>query len=172
MSRLDSFIRRMTAQRDCIDWIAARLTGPPNPAQQTPAGVILELGYGNGRTYHHLRESLPNWHVLVFDRVLPRNPAPGPPPDLFFLGEFAKTLPTACAAIGPLAQLAHCDFGSGRPTLDRETALGLPELLDPLLRDGAFILSDQPLYWHSWHPLPLPATVAAQRYFLCRKQAA
>jgi hypothetical protein len=42
MSRLESAIRRLEAQRDCINWAAERIAGMP--------GHILELGLGNGRT--------------------------------------------------------------------------------------------------------------------------
>ena len=51
MSRLDSFIRRLEAQRACLD-LAARLI-------EGLEGEILELGLGNGRTYDHLRQLLP-----------------------------------------------------------------------------------------------------------------
>ncbi len=72
MSRLDSFIRRMIAQRDCLA-AAARLIGDiPGP--------VLELGLGNGRTYDHLREILPGREIFVFDRRVAAHPdgvAPG-----------------------------------------------------------------------------------------------
>jgi hypothetical protein len=51
MSRLDSFIRRLEAQRACLGYAAAQI--------RAIAGPVLELGLGNGRTYDHLRELLP-----------------------------------------------------------------------------------------------------------------
>ena len=56
MSRLDSFIRRLEAQRACLDRAAALIAGID--------GAVLELGLGNGRTYDHLRElfQAPNVH--------------------------------------------------------------------------------------------------------------
>ncbi len=51
MSRLDSFIRRLTAQRDILNSIidlVGEIEGP-----------VLEFGLGNGRTYDHLRENFP-----------------------------------------------------------------------------------------------------------------
>ena len=48
MSRLDSFIRRVTAQRDCLNRVAEII--------EYHEGLILEMGLGNGRTYDHLRE--------------------------------------------------------------------------------------------------------------------
>ena len=42
MSRLDSFIRRLTAQRDVLNHICARMELPAD-------GPIMEIGLGNGR---------------------------------------------------------------------------------------------------------------------------
>mgnify|MGYP001354323129 CR=1 FL=1 len=42
MSRLDSFIARMKAQRDCLNFL--------KPAIEALPGPILEVGLGNGRT--------------------------------------------------------------------------------------------------------------------------
>ncbi|TIX46309.1 MAG: hypothetical protein E5V36_02035, partial [Mesorhizobium sp.] len=62
MSRLDSFIRRMTAQRDILDHVCAEVAKMEGP--------VLELGLGNGRTFHHLRERLPGRRIVAFDRAL------------------------------------------------------------------------------------------------------
>ena len=48
MSRLDSFIRRIGAQRNVLNAVAQRIAAIDGP--------VLELGLGNGRTYDHLRE--------------------------------------------------------------------------------------------------------------------
>ena len=73
MSRLDSFVRRMTAQRDVLADLAGRLETVPGP--------VLEFGFGNGRTYDHLRGLLPARRVVVFEAVvvpdLPLHPPPG-----------------------------------------------------------------------------------------------
>ena len=62
MSRLDSFIRRMLAQRACLNWAAE--------AVADIAGPVLELGLGNGRTYDHLRELMPEREIYVFERAI------------------------------------------------------------------------------------------------------
>ncbi|MEP5008510.1 class I SAM-dependent methyltransferase, partial [Roseobacter sp.] len=62
MSRLESMRRRLTAQIDGINW-AAETIAPLN-------GDVLELGLGNGRTYDHLRDRLPNRRIWVIDRIL------------------------------------------------------------------------------------------------------
>ena len=51
MSRLESFIRRMQAQRDCINLAAELVADVP--------GVVWEFGLGNGRSFDHLRENCP-----------------------------------------------------------------------------------------------------------------
>ncbi|MHA1546704.1 MAG: class I SAM-dependent methyltransferase, partial [Alphaproteobacteria bacterium] len=60
MSRLDSVIRRLTAQRSCLDQ-AAKMIG-------TVPGIVVELGLGNGRTFDHVREILPEREIFVFER--------------------------------------------------------------------------------------------------------
>ncbi|MCB1834059.1 MAG: hypothetical protein KDH19_11595, partial [Geminicoccaceae bacterium] len=60
MSRLDSFIRRLTAQKACLEQCASEI-GPMT-------GVIVELGLGNGRTFDHLREILPDREIFVLER--------------------------------------------------------------------------------------------------------
>ncbi len=60
MSRLDSFIRRLKAQRACLGLAAELIRDVPGP--------LLELGLGNGRTYDHLREIMPGREIYVFER--------------------------------------------------------------------------------------------------------
>ncbi|MEM9552591.1 MAG: class I SAM-dependent methyltransferase, partial [Pseudomonadota bacterium] len=79
MSRLDSMLRRLSAQRDGLNWAAARIKGRP--------GDVLDLGLGNGRTYDHLREILPERRIWVIDRVLKCHPSCVPPEQDFLEGE-------------------------------------------------------------------------------------
>ena len=88
MSRLDSAIRRLQAQRACLDTAAGMITGMP--------GVVLELGLGNGRTFDHLRSRLPERDIYVFDRQVAAHPDCIPRDDHLFLGDLAETLPRAC----------------------------------------------------------------------------
>ena len=62
MSRLDSFIARMQAQRDCLNFL--------QPLVERQAGPILEVGLGNGRTYDHLRRLFPDRDIFVFERAV------------------------------------------------------------------------------------------------------
>ena len=59
MSRLDSFIRRLEAQRRCLNHAASAVRAVP--------GTVLELGLGNGRTFDHLRHLLPGRALFVSD---------------------------------------------------------------------------------------------------------
>ena len=60
MSRLDSAIRRLMAQKMALAWATDQVVGRPGP--------VLELGLGNGRTYDHLREILGSTReIFVFE---------------------------------------------------------------------------------------------------------
>ena len=126
MSRLDSFIRRLTAQRDCLA-LAARLLGDM-------PGPVLELGLGNGRTYDHLRELFPTREIFVFDRQLNAHALAIPDPSHLILGEFGDTLPPLFAKLTHPPVLAHADFGGGDPA--RLAAIGTA--LEAAIVDGDF----------------------------------
>jgi hypothetical protein len=161
VSRLDSAIRRLQAQRACLDHVAALVQGVKGP--------VLEIGLGNGRTYDHLRERLPDRVVFVFERQVAAHPDCMPPPPFLILGDLAETLPGALARIGTPAALAHADIGSGRPEIDRETAAMLALHLPGLMTEGGVVASDQPLAAPRLSPLPLPAVVPVGRYYLYRR---
>src|SRR5215472_16370626 len=87
MSRLDSMIRRLMIQRASLDWAMTRIAALPGP--------VLEFGLGNGRSYDHLREHLPNREIYVFDRHVAAHPDCIPPADRMILGDFTETAPAA-----------------------------------------------------------------------------
>jgi trans-aconitate methyltransferase len=155
MSRLDSFIRRMTAQRDVLNHIAA-LPLPP--------GNILEIGLGNGRTFSHLRERFPDRAITAFDRAMLAHGSSVP--DHFVAGEIAET---AQAFVGRGAALVHADIGQGYPDRDAVTLTWLPGLVAGLLAAQGIAASGLPLENPALVPLPLPATVDEGRYFLYRR---
>ena len=160
MSRLDSFIRRLEAQRAALDWAAADSAARPGP--------VLELGLGNGRTYDHLRARLPGREIFAFDRALAAHPACVPPAPFLVLGELAETVPAfARRGLKPVA-LAHADLGSGDAAATAALARWLGPVLAPLLAPGAIVLSDQPLVAPRLVAERLPAAIAAGRYFAYR----
>jgi len=159
MSRLDSAIRRLQAQRACLDTAAGMITAMP--------GIVLELGLGNGRTFDHLRSRLPGRDIYVFDRQMAAHPDCIPRDDHLFLGDLAETLPQAAARLGRTAALVHSDIGSGDEAMNRAIAALISRLLPPLLAPGAIILSDQALTLDA-APLKLPDSVAPGRYHMMR----
>lgn len=160
MSRLDSFIRRMQAQRACLDWAAAAIAELP--------GSVLELGLGNGRTYDHLRSLLPDREIYVFDRRVKAHPACIPPDDRLFLGEIAETLPRAAAVLGGRVALAHSDLGSGDHQANLALAAMTGPLLAALMAPGGIVLANIALDVPSWNALPEPRGIKPGRYFLYR----
>jgi len=160
MSRLDSVIRRLEAQRACLTAAASLIADVPGP--------ILELGLGNGRTYDHLRELLPEREIFVFDRRVAAHPDCIPDDTHMILGDVRQTLATAGPRIGAPAALVHCDVGSGRTGDNAALALSLAPMLDRLLAPGAVIVCDQAVSMARWRPLPLPDGIAAGRYFMAR----
>jgi hypothetical protein len=158
VSRLDSFIRRLEAQRACLDLAVARIADLPGP--------VLEFGLGNGRTYDHLRELLPAREIFVFERKVRAHPADRPAPYHLLLGDFRDTVPSAGHRLPGKAALAHADIGSGDREATAELAKWLSGALPDLLADGAWLACDQPLQHPSLVPQPLPNGVTSNRYFL------
>ena len=158
MSRLDSFLRRITAQRDCLNHVAALVAGMD--------GVVLELGLGNGRTFDHLREVLPGHEIFVFDKQVAAHPDCIPDAEHMIVGGFLDTLPAALPRLGGRAVLAHCDVGSGDAAANARLATVLGAALNPLMRPGAIVLSDQAIGVAGWRPLALPPGVRPGRYHI------
>lgn len=156
MSRLDSAIRRLCAQRDCLGWAA----------QHAPDGDALEIGLGNGRTYHHLREIAPDRTVWVIDRAVNAHPSSVPPEAHLLLGEAEAMIATLAGRIGPRIALAHYDLGVGVPERDAPLAASVADALPAVLAPGAILVSNRPL--PGFETLPLPDGVAEDRYFLMR----
>jgi S-adenosyl-L-methionine methyltransferase len=160
VSRLDSFIRRLEAQRACLGCAAELISGLD--------GAVLELGLGNGRTYDHLRELCPDREIFICERRLAAHPDCIPPEEFLFLGDMRETLPLARARLGGRVALAHLDPGTGDMAASRALAAELAPLIRPLLRSGGILVSEPPLASPELLLLPLPAGVAAGRYHLYR----
>lgn len=163
MSRLDSAIRRLQAQRACLDWAVAEVGAA--------AGPVLELGLGNGRTYDHLRDRLPGREIFVFERTVAAHPDCVPDEGHLLLGDFHDSLPGALIRIGAPAVLAHCDIGSGDAALTAALAAFVGPALAPLLAPGAVVAADQALNIPGCRAEALPDGVAEGRYHLYRMAA-
>ncbi len=160
MSRLDSAIRRLEAQRACLDRAAeliARIDG-----------VVLELGLGNGRSFDHLRERLPGREIYVFERQVAAHPDCVPDGDRLILGDVREMLATMRPRFAGRVALAHIDLATGDEASSEGLVSGIPALLRPLMRAGGIVASERALPESGWHTLPPPAGVPAERYRLYR----
>ncbi|MBX2885881.1 MAG: class I SAM-dependent methyltransferase [Granulosicoccus sp.] len=159
MSRLDSFIRRMTAQRDILNAVL-------NLSLLPDKGDIFELGLGNGRTFSHLRELFPQRRVIVFDRVMQAHSSSIPEPENLIIGEISEL---GKQFAGHDAAMVHADIGSGSDEVDAVTLQWLPDLTASMLASQGIAVCGLPLDHPLLSPLPLPSGIDSNRYFLYRK---
>ena len=154
MSRLDSMLRRYTAQRDGLNWAAKKIAGI--------AGDALDMGLGNGRTYDHMREVLPGRRIWVMDRVLQCHHSCVPPEKDFLQGEAEESL-CKLAEAGAHIVLAHYDFGFGVKEEDVAEAAKLSPLIARVMTEGGIIVSGQPLA--GFISVRGPDHIAPDRYY-------
>ncbi|WP_425044575.1 class I SAM-dependent methyltransferase [Primorskyibacter sp. S87] len=157
MSRLDSMLRRLAAQRDGLNWAAERIA----PMD----GDVLDMGLGNGRTYDHLRETLPTRRIWVMDRVLQCHPSCTPPEADFLQGE-AEPMLRKLAQSGHRIALAHYDFGRGIKEEDVAEAARLSPLIAQVMVPGGYLISGQPLV--GFEQVKGPDSIAPDRYLFYR----
>jgi S-adenosyl-L-methionine methyltransferase len=160
VSRLDSALRRLQAQRDCLSAAVQLVQDQPGP--------FFELGLGNGRTYDHLREACPDRDIYVFERQVAGHADCIPDPSHLFEGAIEETLDQVLQRFAGRVALAHADLGSGHAVRDACTAAMLSTKLTWFMTRGGVIASDQELYLPDAETLPLPPSVQAGRYFLYR----
>lgn len=161
MTRLDLFIARMVSQRACLDFAiedTAAMSGP-----------VLELGLGNGRTYHHLRERVKGRDIYVFERKVESHPKSTPPDDRLFLGEVFDTLPHALERFGPTASIVHADLGGHNPAKNDEFARTVSPFVEPLLAPGGLMIASDRMYFENLTELALPEGAMPDRCFIYRK---
>jgi S-adenosyl-L-methionine methyltransferase len=158
MSRLDSFINRMTAQRDMLNVIRDSI--------DLPEGPILEIGLGNGRTFSHLRENFQGRRIVVFDRQLLAHKSSIPPSEDLVLGEISETGKTF---VGVGAAFVHADIGTGDPEKDAVTLTWLPAMVNGMLASNGYALSGLPLEVPGLERLPVASHIDPDRYFFYRK---
>jgi len=158
MSRLDSFIRRLTAQRDILNAVVDLVNGAQGP--------VLEFGLGNGRTYDHLRELFPDRRIIAFDREVRSYSSSTPPEENMVTGDIRES---GQAFLGIGAALAHADIGTGHDEIDAVTLTWLPQLMVGVLVKGGIAVSGLPLERPELEPIALPTGVKEGRYYLYRR---
>lgn len=161
MSRLDVFIDRMVSQRACLDH-AARAT-------EALGGPVFELGLGNGRTYHHMREIMPDRDIYVFERAVGAHPDSIPPEDLTILGDVTETLPAALTRFGATASLIHADLGGHNLQKNDSFARLISPMVEPLLRQGGLMVSSDRMYFETLSEQPFPEGAVPGRCFVYRR---
>jgi hypothetical protein len=161
VSRLDINIRRLKAQRDCLNQAAEAIRDLPGP--------VLELGLGNGRTYDHLREVLPDREIFVFEREVAAHPDCIPDEAHLYRGDFHDTLPAAAERFAGQVALVHADIGSANLERDARLAAFVAGHLPALLRPGGIIASDRDVGFEGALPLALPEGLAPGVYHLFRR---
>lgn len=161
MSRLDSMIARLTAQRLCLD-LACDFV-------RRVDGIVLEVGLGNGRTYDHLREHLPGREIFVFDRAVQSHPDCRPDETHAILGDIVETLPDFVRRRPGQVALAHSDIGNGIPDYGRRMAGAIAAALTDALAPGGIVLSDEEMSIAGTVPVDPPDLMDLRRYFLYRR---
>ena len=160
MSRLDIFIARMVSQRACLDHANALTKGMPGP--------VFELGLGNGRTYHHMAETMPDRDIYVFERAVASHPDSTPPDDRVILGDVHETLLAALQRFGPTAALIHADLGGHNLAKNDAFARAISPLVEPMLAKGGVMVASDRMYFDALEELPLPPDAVPGRCFLYR----
>lgn len=160
MSRLNSFLNRLTAQKLLIEQAAGLV-------QETP-GAVLDLGLGAGRSYDHMVRLFPDREVYALDRRIDARPAYIPRASHVIVGEIAETLPFCRERIGQPIAVLHNDLGSGDDLTNAIVGRWLAPLVDPLMAVGGVVITSFPMDLTRCTPLALPAGIKKRRYHIYR----
>lgn len=163
MSRLDFNILRLQVQRACLNRAAELIRGLPGP--------VFELGLGNGRSYDHLREILPEREIFVFEREVAAHPDCIPDAEHLFRGDFRETLPAVAAHFAHAVALVHADIGSANLERDARLAALVAASLPAILRPGGVVAADRDAGFAGAKAIPPPNGYPAGIYFLYRAHA-
>ncbi len=158
MSRLDSFLRRLCAQRTLIEAAAARVRPLDGP--------IVELGIGNGRTFDHLAALFPDRKIFAFDEYFHSAVGVLPAAECMVSGDIRDTLAFAGPRLGAPAAMVHNDLGAGDPSQHAAIASWLAPAIERIARPDAIVITSFLLPFTRSVTLPLPDGVKPGRYFL------
>ncbi len=161
MSRLDLFIDRMVSQRACLEYASALTADLP--------GAVFELGLGNGRTYHHLREIMPEREIYVFERAVASHPKSIPPEEKQVLGDVFDTLPMALERFGATVSLVHADFGGHDAAKNNIFARRISPFIEPIISPGGLMVSSDRMYFEELKEMRLPPGAVPGRCFIYQR---
>jgi hypothetical protein len=154
-------IRRLTAQRACLNQAAEMIEGLD--------GIVLEVGLGNGRTYDHLRELFPTRDIYVCEKKVGAHPDCIPPDDRLLLGDARDTLPAVRSWMEGKVALANVDVGTGVVADNARLAAAILPHVVPMVQAGGIVASDLSIDMPELAALPLPDGIAPGRYHLYRR---
>ena len=165
-SRLDSFIRRLEAQRACLDWAVGAIAAcrAPSSSSASATGAPMTICARAAMARARSSPSTARW---------PPTPRCIPDAAHLVLGDFRDTLPAFAAAPCRTDRARACRYRLRRRGGDAELARWLGPQLAPLLATGRVVLSDQPLDAAdapgAWR---CPTACRRDRYFIYRTRAA
>lgn len=142
------------AQRASLERAAAMVTQLPGPA--------LELGWGDGIAYDHLREIMRRRDILVFDREITA-PSDIVPLDHRIIGDPRETLPQAWERCRREAALVLFNFAPAT-----RLAIELAPLVAPMLRSGAVVITEAAIELPGWEPIETADTSRDRADYLYR----
>lgn len=161
MSRLDVFINRMVSQKACLEAAAEATKAMPGP--------VFELGLGNGRTFHHMTEIMPDRDIYVFERAVASHPDSTPAEAQLFLGDVFETLPQALERFGATASLIHADLGGHNAEKNVIFAQKISPVIEPMLALGGLMVSSDRMFFENLEEQPLPADAVPGRCFIYKR---
>ena len=142
------------SQRASLERAAAMVTQLSGPA--------LEVGWGDGTAYDHLREIMRRREIIVFDRQILAPSEMPPQAAQRILGDPRETLPLAWERCRREAVLAHLNVVSPR------MAAELAPLVAPMLRPGAIVIAEAQLELPGWELIAPTEPGRETRDFLYR----
>ena len=129
------------SQRASLERAASMIAQLPGPA--------LQIGWGDGVAYDHLREILRRRDLFVFDKAIAAPETTPPLPEQRIIGELCDTLPEAWERWRRDAAFAYLNFPA-----PARAAAELAPLFAPLLRPGAIVIAEATLELPGWEALP------------------
>lgn len=158
MSRLQSFLNRMTAQKLLIEHAA--------PMIADVSGPVVDLGLGSGRSFDHFRTVLPGREIFALDRRVDAPPGYIPDAHFMIVGEIRETLQYCQPRLGAPVALIHNDLGTGDDLANYCIAQWLAPLIDRLMAVDGIVLTSFPMDLPRCREAVLPEGIARNRYHI------